>query len=813
MTSEDRRAALLAAHTINGVDFVEVDPNDPTQLDVHFVLNLPGSPHDPVPPVAGDALTAANFRVEGGERITSISVLTAVRTADDTMHLTVDQAGDFSLYQVVLTDGAVPPGAPPGFDPVSASAEFVFHIDCVKDVDCAAITPCPPDVVVPPPINYLAKDYPGFVQTMLDRMALLAPRWQERNAADLGVALVETLAYVADHLSYRQDVIATEAYLGTARLRTSIRRHARLVDYRIGEGVNARVWLRVLLGPSAADGLVLPQGTRCATSYPGCDPAVLGHDTATYQQAVDASAVFFETVADSDPLSPSLTQMPLYAWSDTRACLPVGATSATLKGSYPKLASGMVIVLAEAKGALSGVAADADPAHRQAVRLISAHVATDPIDGQPVTEIAWYDRDALTFALPIAAVTDAEHGAQPVTEVAVAWGNVVLADHGRRVGDAADPFDPNPRGLGLVPTAGRFRPVLPDPELTFATPPPPATDAASAADTRDHPAPVITAHSVDLDGKALDWSATDDLLDVGIGPASTVFLAEIETDGQAYLLFGDGTNGTRPEPGAKFSTSYRVGNGTAGNCAREAITLLDRFGVPAGVTGVLNPMPAWGGVDPESVESVRQHAPVAFRALKLRCVTPQDYAERATQYPGVKRAAATLRWTGSWHTVFVSVERDHQLAVDQQLVDGLKQYLDSYRMAGMDVEVAEGTRVPLHVAMSVCVNPDYVAADVEVALLTVFSTGTRPDSSAGQFNPDRLDLGAPFYLSPLIAAAQEVEGVTSVQVTAFERLDKPSTQGLTAGVLVPQRLEFFVLDNDPNFPERGRFELTVEGGL
>ena len=112
MINEDRRAALLAAHRINGIDFVEVDPNDPTQLDVHFVLNLPDAPDDPVPPDAADALTAANFLIQGGERITSINVRTAVRTADDTMHLTVDAAGDFSPYQVVLTDGGSPPGTP-----------------------------------------------------------------------------------------------------------------------------------------------------------------------------------------------------------------------------------------------------------------------------------------------------------------------------------------------------------------------------------------------------------------------------------------------------------------------------------------------------------------------------------------------------------------------------------------------------------------------------------------------------------------------------------------------------------------------------
>ena len=69
------------------------------------------------------------------------------------------------------------------------------------------------------------------------------PDWRERNPADLGITLVELLAYAGDQLSYYQDAVATEAYLGTARRRTSVRRHARLVDYPMHDGANARAWL------------------------------------------------------------------------------------------------------------------------------------------------------------------------------------------------------------------------------------------------------------------------------------------------------------------------------------------------------------------------------------------------------------------------------------------------------------------------------------------------------------------------------------------------------------------------------------------
>ena len=78
---------------------------------------------------------------------------------------------------------------------------------------------------------------------MLDRLLVTMPEWRERHIPDIGITLVELMAYVADQLSYSLDAVTTEAYLSTARLRISVRRHARLVDYRMHEGCNARSWV------------------------------------------------------------------------------------------------------------------------------------------------------------------------------------------------------------------------------------------------------------------------------------------------------------------------------------------------------------------------------------------------------------------------------------------------------------------------------------------------------------------------------------------------------------------------------------------
>jgi hypothetical protein len=814
MTTDDRRAALVAAHTVNGIDFVEVDPASDTALVVHFILNLPGAASNPVPPDPADALGAENFVISGGERITSIKVLSAAMIADNQMRLVVDQPGDYSVYCLSLQDTTTPTGVPAGFDPASACASFIFHIDCPANFDCQVTEHCPPETVTPPPINYLAKDYPAMVSVMLDRLSLLAPTWTERNPADLGVALVETLAYVGDQLSYRQDVIATEAYLGTARLRSSARRHARLVDYLIAEGTNARAWIRLLLGSAWPDGNTLPAKTRCCTWYPGASAPARAHDGVAYRQAVTAGAVFFETAAPSSPLFQGLSEMPLYAWSDSQACLPRGATHATLHGSFPQLAKGMVVVLAEVKGPHTGDPADADPANRQAVTITNVAVTNDPLNGDAVTEIDWASADALNFVLCVSSISDQDHGHQAVTGVSAAWGNIVFADQGRTVGGPTDPMSTGPEAVGHVPASGRFRPRLANPDVTFAAPRPAASEAAAAlVASADTPLPAVTLTSTDLaTGVSHDWTpaAGGDLL--GVDPLIRSFIIEAENDGTAYVLFGDGVNGMAPETGHSFTAVYRVGNGTSGNVGRDAITLID---LPAGVAhiaGVTNPLPAWGGADPETVEHVRQSAPVAFQTQK-RAVTAADYEALTMAYPGVQRTAATLRWTGSWHTVFITVERDQQAALDPQFIADLEAHLDGYRMAGVDLEVQDGVRVPLLIQMKVCVAADYIAADVAQALLAVFNSDNAPDGSPGLFNPSRFDLGQPVYLSPLIAAAQRIDGVSSVRVCTFERQDQPGTAGLAAGVLVPQPLEFFVLDNDPNYPERGRFDLTVVGGL
>jgi hypothetical protein len=791
------------------------------------------------PPPAG--LIPANIAIAGGERIVGIQADSVAYDGDVlVIHLTA--YGDFSPYllRLVEPDGTGNPLS--GLDPLLSEIRFRFKAECPSDLDCRTDAACVPPPATMPQIDYLAKDYAGFRRLMLDRMALTAPGWTERNPADLGVALVEILAYAGDHLSYRQDAVATEAYLGTARRRISLRRHARLVDYAIHDGCNARVLVALTVDP-IADGLVLPgprpgllplpaPGTLLLTRV--AEAAVIAPASRALDRALAAAPTAFETMHDLILFS-QLSQLHFYSWGDAECCLPKGSLSATLVGPLPDLA-GRLVIFQEMVSPTTGRAGDADPTHRHAVRIVTATAGTDPVTGTAIVEIAWGAADALPFSLCVSSVTDAAHGALVIPEVGLGWGNVVLADHGRTL----DPEDlgsvPAPT-LYYAPAGGgdRCLAVAPDPVMPRFRPvlgQGPVTQAAFVRETilfEGQPESVALSFDPTAPARAtLQWDEGDCLPAIWLksgGPDDTVwtvrgdllesnetsadFVAETDSDGSTTIRFGDDEYGIRPATGDRFTAIYRIGNGVAGNVG--AGTIAHVVTALPGITGAVNPIAAGGGQDPEAEDSIRMAAPEAFR-IQERAVTAADYESVSLRDPDVAKAAATFRWTGSWHTVFDTVDRTGGAVVDDPFRTGLRAFLERYRVVGHDLEVTAPIFVPLRLDLAVCVRAPWFRADIERELRALLGSGSLSDGRPGFFNRSRHNFGETLYLSPLYALAQSVPGVESVEITRFERLYQPSPDGLDNWQLAFGDLEIPRCDSDPDFPEHGLVNLTVRGG-
>jgi len=349
-TDETRKARVRADATFNGIDYLEVLDDDapagvPRQqtLFVYCLKNV-------------EALTRDNVRIEGGVRVTRIGVVWAFaasrlppdegtrldpivrRLAEPANVLVVrtDARGDFSTYKFRLIRSPTHPDEPPDrFDRVLSAVGFSFKVECDSDFDCRVVERCPEPALPAPQIDYLAKDYASFRRLLLDRLSVVMPGWPERNPADSGVAVVEVLAYAADRLSYYQDAVAAEAYLGTARRRTSVRRHARLLDYFVHDGTNARAWVALTVLPGGgADGLTLPgpsvsrlrdrQGTQFLTLT---NAPRGGLNSSKVEAALTLGAEVFEAMHDCT-LHAAHNEMRFYTWGDEECCLPRGATRA-----------------------------------------------------------------------------------------------------------------------------------------------------------------------------------------------------------------------------------------------------------------------------------------------------------------------------------------------------------------------------------------------------------------------------------------------------------------------------------------------------
>lgn len=758
--------------------------------------------------------------------------VTATAAPDEWLVVRVAEPGDHSRYTLRLRGSGETP--PPGFDRKLSEVELSFKIECPSPFDCATVDPCGPVPATVPQLDYLARDFGSFRRLMLDRLALLQPGFDDRDPATLRTTIVEMLAWAADQLAYHQDAVATEAYLDTARRRPSVRRHARLLDYPMHEGCNARAFVHLRIDTGLSVGTLadpaVPIGARFSTRVQGATGTVLDADAPL--------AEVFEALVPTPILAAAHDEIALHTWGDGDCCLPIGATTAALQDPDDalQLAPGDFLVLEE----VSTAEAVADPSRRQVVRLVEVGDRfVDELLGIGVREVRWHDDDALVQRFT-ALGTDGLH--------CVARGNLVLVDHGRTIVQEPDPDpalteDERRRAAVYVLAHGRGRRAkLRERGLTWRQPIAElAGGVRASASTLARQDPRAALPDVSLvDGDGTPWQPQRDLLESA--SSATDFAVEMEEDGRAWLRFGDGSLARAPAEDTVFARArYRVGNGLGGNVGAESIAhaVADPITLPSAtasaLVGLRNPLPAVGGIAPEPIDAIKLHAPSAFRRQE-RAVTVADWSEIAERDPAIQRAVARVRWTGSGYTVFVHVDRKGGLPVElAELPTGdprrdevlefraaLLDRLERHRLVGYDLEIAGPRYVAVDIAVSVCVQPGFLRDDVERRLRRELGTGLLPDGRRCFFHPDELTFGQTLWLSPLVARMNAVAGVHFVDVTLpvgtgdrphrFKRWGRPQGNEVALGRITVGALEIIRCDNDPDHPDNGRLELFMEGG-
>ena len=242
-------------------------------------------------------------------------------------------------------------------------------------------------------------------------------------------------------------------------------------------------------------------------------------------------------------------------------------------------------------------------------------------------------------------------------------------------------------------------------------------------------------------------------------PSARVFATLNQPAGHTDVLFGDGVEGaTLPTGQNNIQANYRIGSGLSGNVGAGSITtLVDR---PLGVSGVNNPQAATGGQDPQSVDDIRENAPLSVLTLG-RAVSITDYQNFAQSFAGIAKAYAIWIPSGPGRGVFITVAAagGSALPPGNPTLDNLITSLHSYGNPLIPINVQSFLETLFSLSADIkcdpAYDPDAVKANVLQQLRQSYSFNART-------------FGQGVSADEVAAFIQAVPGVIAVNVTRLE---------------------------------------------
>ncbi|MFN8468435.1 MAG: putative baseplate assembly protein [Caldilineaceae bacterium] len=209
------------------------------------------------------------------------------------------------------------------------------------------------------------------------------------------------------------------------------------------------------------------------------------------------------------------------------------------------------------------------------------------------------------------------------------------------------------------------------------------------------------------------WQRIDDLA-LG-GRDDSIFSLDAEA---GVIQFGDGVRGRVPATGMRVRVALlRAGGGSQGNLPPGALTTIsarDLGGSLVPKLKLVQPLPADGGTDPETLAAAEQRVPALFRH-RDRCITAEDYKRLAADTPGVRVGRVEVlpgfrpqqRQTDILGVVSVMVLpgqdaiRPPNPQPDRPFLEAVHAYLDERRPLGTELYVIGCEYIPLAISTGV----------------------------------------------------------------------------------------------------------------
>ncbi len=251
--------------------------------------------------------------------------------------------------------------------------------------------------------------------------------------------------------------------------------------------------------------------------------------------------------------------------------------------------------------------------------------------------------------------------------------------------------------------------------------------------------------------------------------------------------------GKTPARGSSLRfTRYRNGGGVIGNVGANTLTVL-KTSIPY-VAHVRNPMPAAGGLDPESLDEARFRAPKEIKT-RDRAITAADFEflakEASRRVARARCIQVRMDGTGSSvppGTVELLIvpllppdfpRTIETLQPEPELLQEVRDYLDDRRLLGTQLVVDGPAYVGVTVEATILVQRHRLAEDVRAQVAArireyldpIFGG---PDGAGWPFGRD-------LYLSEMQSVVQAVPGVEYAQDVTLYQVDIQTGQSRAAG--------------------------------
>jgi predicted phage baseplate assembly protein len=248
---------------------------------------------------------------------------------------------------------------------------------------------------------------------------------------------------------------------------------------------------------------------------------------------------------------------------------------------------------------------------------------------------------------------------------------------------------------------------------------------------------------------------------------SKIFTVDIDADNYTIVSFGNGINGKIPTTNASITIEYRRSRGSAGNVVVGAITTLESTTVlnkPAldGIRVIPNTVVASGGVDIESMASLKANIPASFRTQD-RAVSLQDYKDIVKRIPGVVRSTAYVDGSNIVQVLALEEPSDYGSTLTLAITDSKKQeiidYLDPREIVFASSNVGASVSLTrVHFVASVQVQNGYIQEAVNDNV---------KNAVRALFSFDNMDFGGRVSLGTVYRTILDIQGVDYAVVTRF----------------------------------------------